>query len=307
VSRSRVTAFAIASVLALGAGQRGPAPPPTEIYLTQLGAADVSPRVAGAPANISNNPGYDNQPSFTPDGKAILFSSNRDGQQTDIYRYDIEARALTQVTHTPESEYSPLVTPDGKTFSVVRVEADGTQRLWRFDLNGTNPRLVLTDVKPVGYHAWIDATHIALFVLGAQGQPNTLQIADTTTGRTETIASNIGRGLAMHPRTTRLTFVSKAQTPWMVREYDSITHAFSDLTAVAQTAGAVATAEDFVWDPWTDDLFMALGTDLRYWSPRTGWNAAGTFEGVTNITRLAIAPTSSGQPRLALVAEPVAK
>ena len=39
--------------------------------------------------NISNSPGYDNQPSFLPDSSAVLFSSNRDGKQTDIYRYDI--------------------------------------------------------------------------------------------------------------------------------------------------------------------------------------------------------------------------
>ena len=50
--------------------------------------------------------------AFLPDGSGLLFTSNRDGKQTDIYRYDIASARCHQVTRTPESEYSPLVTPD---------------------------------------------------------------------------------------------------------------------------------------------------------------------------------------------------
>ena len=38
-----------------------------------------------------------------------------------------------------------------------RVEADGTQRLWKVGELGEGPTLVLPGVKPAGYHAWIDA------------------------------------------------------------------------------------------------------------------------------------------------------
>jgi Tol biopolymer transport system component len=80
--------------------------------------------------NITNSPGYDNQPSFAPDGGAIFFTSVRGGgTQTDIYRYDLASAAITRVTSTPESEYSPTVTPDGAHLSVIRVEADGAAQL----------------------------------------------------------------------------------------------------------------------------------------------------------------------------------
>jgi len=52
------------------------APPATEVYLATL---DPSAGVTSW-MNISNSPGYDNQPSFLPDSSAILFSSNRDGK-----------------------------------------------------------------------------------------------------------------------------------------------------------------------------------------------------------------------------------
>src|SRR3990172_9800581 len=196
--RHFVLALAAATVLA-----PQQAPPATDVYLKAIVAPEDDTWI-----NISNSPGYDNQPSFLPDSSGVLFSSNRDGKQTDIYRYDITARKLTQITRNPEAEYSPIVTPDGKTFSVVRVEADLTQRLWRFNLDGSNPRLVLENVKPVGYHAWIDATHVALFVLGASGAPATLQIADTTTGTAETIESGIGRSVLARPRVGTATYIS---------------------------------------------------------------------------------------------------
>src|SRR5262245_9489234 len=89
-----------------------PAPPPdTEIFLATLTTTGAQTTIV-RPVNITNSPGYDNQPSFTPDGRSVLFTSIRGGTQTDIYRYDITPRTVTRVTETPESEYSPTVTPD---------------------------------------------------------------------------------------------------------------------------------------------------------------------------------------------------
>ena len=92
----------------------------------------------GQAVKITTFAGYNNQPSFLPDGRSIFYTSIRD-KQADIYRYDIRSGATSQITNTPESEYSPMLMPDGKNISVVRVEADGTQRLWKFPLNGGQP------------------------------------------------------------------------------------------------------------------------------------------------------------------------
>ena len=221
-------------------------PPATDVFLLSMQGQ------AGGWINISNSPGYDNQPSFLPDSSAVLFSSNRDGKQTDIYRYDIASKALTQVTKTAEAEYSPVVTPDGKGFSVIRVEADGAQRLWRFDLDGANPRLVLENIKPVGYHAWMDATHLALFVLGAQGQPATLQIADTTTGRAEIVATGIGRSILIRPGAGTVSFITTGQDRW-VKEWDPRTK------QIAEVVRPVDNSQDAAWTS-RNTLLMASGT-----------------------------------------------
>ncbi|MDX1675452.1 MAG: hypothetical protein R3314_11715, partial [Longimicrobiales bacterium] len=142
----------------------GTAQTPTDIYLLPLDRQEDGRLVAaGEPRPVTDRDGYDNQPHFTPDGR-LLYTSIRDGQ-ADTYLYDPATGETTRVTTTPESEYSPTPIPGSDRFSVVRVEADSTQRLWSFAPDGSRPRLVLEDVAPVGYHAWSD-DRVALFVLG---------------------------------------------------------------------------------------------------------------------------------------------
>ena len=108
-------------------------------------------------ADIDCAPGYDNQPMFSPDGSRILFAANRDGKQIDIFVYERAGNRISQLTETAENENSPTYLPAGiggpGGFSVVRTEPDRSQRLWRFDAQGRNPQLVLTDIKPIGYRA----------------------------------------------------------------------------------------------------------------------------------------------------------
>jgi dipeptidyl aminopeptidase/acylaminoacyl peptidase len=290
----------------------------TEVFLATL-RPDARPMIAGPLTNLSNSPGYDSQPSFLPDGSGVLFSSQREGTQYDIYKYDFASKSVVQVTHTPENENSPLVTPDGATFSVVQTEADKTQRLWRFDFDGTHPRLVLENVKPVGYHVWVDATHLVLYVLGAGSEPSTLQYADTTTGRAEVIESRIGRSLLIRPRTGTVSFVSQAPgSHAVVREFDPKTR---QVTTLVETVENTVNS-DCAWLP-DGTLLMSSGTRIFAWTPRpratatassapaaSPWVEAVDFAsaGIARITRMAVGPSAGpGAPRFVLVAEPVAK
>src|SRR6266446_888776 len=78
----------------------------TEVFLARLDI-DTRPMTGGPVTNISNSPGYDNQPSFLPDGSGVLFSSVRGGTQYDIYKYEFASQKVIQVTNTAENENSP--------------------------------------------------------------------------------------------------------------------------------------------------------------------------------------------------------
>ncbi|HEY1403851.1 MAG TPA: hypothetical protein VGB05_06975 [Pyrinomonadaceae bacterium] len=256
----------------------------------------------GAPANITNRAGYDNQPSFLADGQSILYTSQREGDQTDIYRYDFKTGQSTRITATPEGEYSPTLMPGGKFFSVIRVEADKTQRLWKFPLAGGEPALVLPNIKPVGYHLWLDGRTLALFILGREGQPNTLQLAPTDNSFLDTIHVNIGRSLHLVPRRSALSFIHKISPgEWYVKTFDLKTKRSGIL------APALPGSEDFAWSPG-GTILMAQDAKLYQLDPYARapeWRPVADFSahGLKKITRLAFSPKGD---RLALVSQTTA-
>ena len=131
--------------------QAAQAPPATDIFLAPLSITSTDGRpVIGKPVNVTNRPGYDNQPAFTPDSKGVLFTSIHEdgGGQSDIYRYDLGTKAITRVTSTPESEYSATIMPGGQRFSVIRVERDSAQRLWSFAMDGSDPQQHVPTLRP---------------------------------------------------------------------------------------------------------------------------------------------------------------
>lgn len=290
----------IASLAALGV-QTPQAPPRTEVYLASLTTGATA--VRGPVVNISQSPGYDNQPSYTPDGRAVLFTSDRVDRQTDIFRYDTASKSLTRLTHDPENEYSPLVMPGGRTFSVVHGDE---QSLWSYALDGSNGHLLYQQKGKIGYHVWIDATHAGIFVLGENNAPSTLQIADIESGEATAVGSSIGRSLLMRTGTGKMSFVDKSQQGhWMIKELDPKSRAIA--TLVETPAGS----EDCAWDPASGQLLMASGTKILAWAPShpdQGWRTLGDLasDGVTKITRLAVNPVATAPPagRLAFVAEP---
>ena len=267
------------------------APPGTDVYLADVAFRDGR-LVVEAVRNITARPGYDNQPFFSPDGRSVYFSSIRDGTQPDIYRHDLASGTTVQVTRTPEGEYSPTPLPDGG-FSVVRVEADGTQRLWRFSADGTNPTLVLPGIAPVGYHAWGDESTVALFVLG---EPHMFQLADTRTGEATTLARDIGRSLHKVPGQPAVSFVHREGGTAWIKRLDLLTREAQPIVA------ALAGAEDYAWLP-DGSLLMGQGSKLYRFDPASDreWRVVADLSqhGIDGITRIATSPDGT---RIALVA-----
>jgi hypothetical protein len=103
--------------------------PDTDVWLFKLIPDKTKRLFPDKGLNITNRTGYDNQPSFSNDGKTIYYVSVREDKQADVYAYEIGSKKINQLTKSKESEYSPVQTPDGKLITVVMVEADSSQRV----------------------------------------------------------------------------------------------------------------------------------------------------------------------------------
>lgn len=280
-----------------GPAAEAPAPPlDPDIWVAELVHHDDGSMSLGQPTAAIHRPGYDNQPYFTPDGRGFWFAAlDEHTAQTDIWRYDLTG-AIEQVVMTaPESEYSPTPLPDGTGLSVIRVEADSTQRLWRAPFDGSESAPILPDLAPIGYHAWITADRVAVFVLG---NPPTLRIAHVSGGPAETVAEGIGRSIQKIPGEPAVSFVRMVESePPSLMRYDS---GSGTVEALVQTVGG----GDF--HAWTPDgtVLMADGPRIWAWTPgpSSQWvEIADLSERRVRVTRLAVSPDGR---QIALVVEP---
>lgn len=265
----------------------------TDIWIVEL-RGEGSALEVGRPRNLTNRVGYDNQPQFTADGRALLFNRIEDSGRADSWRITIADGAMTRLTNTVvEQEYSPTPMPDGSGFSVIVVEGDSTQCLWAYDWNGVPQRPIVGALKPVGYHVWIGASMIGAFVLNNPA-PNALVVMHPLTDRVDTLARGIERAFARVTGREAFTFVQLADSSTIVSEVDTRT------MRVRRVMTGPRGLEYHVWLPDGTMLISGLGQIWRWADARlTPFVDLQAF-GIRGVSRLALSPDGK---TLAFVAE----
>ncbi|HEY2849594.1 MAG TPA: hypothetical protein VGI97_06930 [Gemmatimonadaceae bacterium] len=295
--RNVLTSVLAMAVFASGAAAQARAPG-TDVWIVPMKQVGIAVTF-GTPRNATSRAGYDNQPSFTPKGDAVLYTSTDASGKTDTWRFSVPNGKPVRLTNVPMSIYSPTVTPDGKFFSFIRVEPDSTQGLWKLPLDGKGePVKVIPNLK-VGYHLWTGDHTLVVYVLPAsgapRGTPSTLQLADDRTGKSEVVAMNVGRALGKVPGRDAITFqqLVKDSLPWIAE---------LDLTSknIRQLVKAPQGADYHAWAP-NGALLTAVGPGIYRYTD-DGWAPIANFEkfGVKNISRIAVSPKGNW---LAFVAE----
>jgi Tol biopolymer transport system component len=109
--------------------------------------------------------GYDAEGSYSPDGKHIVFCSNRSGPENfELYIMDSDGKNVRQLTHTPKCyNGGPFFSPDGKRviFRSDRKKKDHLQ-LFVINTDGTGERALTDDLDWVqwGPYWYTDSRHI---------------------------------------------------------------------------------------------------------------------------------------------------
>ena len=261
----------------------------TEIYLFDLSFENDQLQITNG-KNISNNEGYDNQPSFQYNNR-LLFASTRNGQ-TDILAYTLNG-TTKWLSDTPQgSEYSPMSIPTSKDVSAVRLDTTGLQRLYHY--RSGKSKVVLKD-KVVGYYVWHDRNTVVSFVLG---EPNELVVSHIKNNTNRTVDTKIGRSLHNIPNTNLVSYISKKNENWEIRSLDVTT---GETKKIVHT---VPNVEDLCWLN-DGSILMGKGKVLYRFDPKkdTDWKIVKLFDTETfdNITRMAVNRSNN---KLALVAEP---
>jgi len=168
--------------------------------------------------NISNNDGYDNQPFFEND-TIIYYTSNRNGQ-TDILKYDLLNDVKQFINSSDGSEYSPQKIPNSNKLSAIRLDKDGAQNFYMFDLNNGHSYQLKTNLV-IAYYTWLDNETIVSAVI--EGNALNLFIIDTKNGKAQKIEDHVGRSFQKIPETNLISYVSKENgKDWKIKTFNPI-------------------------------------------------------------------------------------
>ena len=182
------------SILLLFAGNLILAQPSSnsEIFVADISVSENIVTI-GTPKNITNNPGYDNQPSFA---FGLLLYAGTDGNQTEIKSWAANTGKTERINKaTSGGEYSPQLATDGIGITAVRLDPDGLQRLYYYDDKG-NSHLLLENLR-VAYYVFPQKNVMLASVLSDNRLD--LVMVNGKTSQIDTIAQNVGRSLHKIP------------------------------------------------------------------------------------------------------------
>lgn len=252
----------------------------TEVFLFDLEATPSKIELKNA-KNISNNEGYDNQPSFLNE-RYILFASNRNGQ-TDIAKYDTRYDSKSWLNFTEGGEYTPLKHPNKNEISAVRLDANGKQRLYSYNAsNGESKELISGLV--VAYYTWYDEHNIVSAVI--EDNNLNLFVSNLQDGTNRKYATNVGRSFHRIPNSDLVSFISKDnENHWQIKSLNPETG------AIKLIANTIEGVEDICW---LDSKTLLSGKDSKLYKLRlqrdNNWKEITDLasNNITQITRLAV-------------------
>jgi serine/threonine protein kinase len=97
----------------------------------------------GSPRSLTLGGSTDRQPAYSPDGKEIVFSSNRSGN-LELWSVSRSTLSVRQLTDDPANDWDPGLSADGKNL-VWSANRSGNLEIWIASRDGTDPRQVTHD------------------------------------------------------------------------------------------------------------------------------------------------------------------
>ena len=120
------------------------------IVFDLLGDLYTMPITGGDATALTTGMAYDAQPRFSPDGKLIVFTSDRDGGD-NVWTIDVATKQTKLITRGKGNRYrSPEWTPDGNYIVVSRANTPiGVSKLWMIHKDAGGGTQLIRDPQPM--------------------------------------------------------------------------------------------------------------------------------------------------------------
>lgn len=206
-----------------------------------LGDLYTMPIEGGTATPLTKGMMFDAQPRFSPDGRSVVFTSDRDGGD-NVWTIEVATGKTRQITRGKQARYrSPEWTPDGNYIVVSRAAAPiGASKPWMYHKDGGNGVQLVSDPSPVpgigplsliGAAFGTDDRYIWFAQRNGAWEYNagfpqyTLVTFDRQTGRRDARASMLGGAIrpALSPDGRYLAYGSRYEAQTGIRLRDLLT------------------------------------------------------------------------------------
>jgi len=124
----------------------GASSPPTDLVYSRVIAEGrralcVAPADGGPERRLTDGSADDGLPRWTPDGRAVVFSSKRSGTW-QLWQVPADGGQPTRLRTNRCDESQADLSPDGKTLAFLS-DCEGPQSLWLWNLADATPRLLV--------------------------------------------------------------------------------------------------------------------------------------------------------------------
>jgi Tol biopolymer transport system component len=212
------------------------APDGNTLVFDLLGDLYTMPIGGGAATRITSGIAHDMQPRFSPDGRHIVFVSDRSGDENVWLAAADGSNARQLTTGRDNLYYSPEWTPDGQYIAVSRSNAfSGAEKIWLYhvdggrglDLSGNAPpalRMLGAAFGPDGRYVWYSQRN-GFWSYNAIMPQYQIGVFDRETGTRTTMSARYGSAFrpALSPDGKLLAYGTRhdADTGLRLRDLDT--------------------------------------------------------------------------------------
>jgi TolB protein len=225
-------------------------------------------------ARVTTDGDLDLTPSWSPDGRALAYTSYRRGSQ-DIFVTDLDTRRQSSPTGGRGQNSLPAWSPDGKQIAFTSTR-DGNSEIYVMNADGTDARRLTTNWAIDTSPAWSPDGKQLAFTSNRTGSPQIwVMRADGTDQRALTAEKYCDRPTWSPGPIDEIAYVSQTRTGFDIEVIDTATRRVRQLTFGPENESPT---------------FSPNGRHIAFTSRRTGtqqiWTMTRTGTGLRQVTRI---------------------